>query len=230
MQKTNEIQVKILIHLLFNPGSRFKEMNVDKLGTDSFSYHVSVLLDLGLIKKEGNQYFLTKEGKITASKIDTEKNEFERQPKVSVIVLPHKKIDGVEKFAIHQRTKEPYFGYWGFITGKVKWGETLEDASERELNEELGISGKHKFCFGIHEMVYEVGTEKLLEDKFFHAMEVTNLKNELKERTKEGINRWMTVDEFFTTSPKYHNEEDFMTWFLNKDFGFKEEKYFIEKF
>lgn len=230
MQKTNKIQVKILVHLLFNPGARFREINVDKLSTDAFSYHVNVLLDLGLIKRGGSQYFLTKEGKITASKLDTEKNEFEKQPKVSVIVIPHKKIDGIDKFAIHQRTKEPYYGYWGFITGKVRWGETLEEASERELQEEIGISGKHNFCFGIHEMVYEAGSEKLLEDKFFHAMEVTDIKGKLEEKTKEGINKWMTVEEFFEIKPKYHNEEDFMNWFLNKDFDFKEEKYYIEKF
>lgn len=183
MQKTNPTQIKILTHLLFNPKARFKDINVDNLSTDTFSYHVNVLLDLGLIKKDGVHYYLTKEGKITASKLDVEKNKFEKQPKVSVIVIPHKKVDGQEKFIIHQRRKEPYYGYWGFITGKVKWGETLAEASERELKEETGISGKHRFCFEIHEMVYEKD-----------------------------------------------NEEDFMNWYLEKDFSFKEERYFIETF
>ena len=230
MQKTNETQVKILTHLLFNPNSRFKEINVDKQGTDAFSYHVNVLIGLGLIRKEGQFYTLTKEGKITASKLDTDKHKFEKQPKVSVVVIPHKVIDGIQKFVIHQRKKEPYYDYLGFITGKVKWGETLEEASERELQEEIGISGKHRFCYGIHEMVYEKEVGKLLEDKFFHVMEATNLVGEIQEKTKEGINKWVTADEFLKIEPKYHNENDLMTWFLNKDFKFKEEKYYIEKF
>jgi len=230
MQKTNETQLKILTHLLFNPRARFKEINVDSLGTDTFSYHVNVLTNLGLIRKEGIHYVLTKEGKITAAKLDTDKHKFEKQPKVSVVVIPHKVIDGVQKFVIHQRKKEPYFDYLGFITGKVRWGETLEEAADRELQEEVGISGNHGFCYGIHEMVYEKETGKLLEDKFFHVMEATSLVGDIKEKTKEGINKWVTAEEFLSIEPKYHNENDLIMWFLNKEHSFKEEKYYIDKF
>lgn len=230
MEKTNDNQLKILSHLLFNPKSRFRDLNVDKLSTDTFSYHVNVLLDLKLIEKSGYFYSLTNEGKMTASKIDTDQNKFEKQPKVSVIVIPHKIIDGVEKFVIHQRTKEPYFGYWGFISGKIKWGDTIAESAEREMQEEIGISGKHRFCYEIHEMVYEKGTNKMLEDKFFQVVEAYDIKGEIIEKTKEGANKWVTAEEFLAITPKYHNEDDIMNWYLSKDFSFKEEKYYIEKF
>ncbi len=230
MQKTNEHQIRILSHLLFNPKSRFKDLNTEALSTDTFSYHVAVLTNAGLIQKEGNFYTLTHEGKATATKIDTDTHEFEKQPKISVIVIPRKKVAGKDHFVIHQRTKEPYFGYWGFITGKVRWGETLAETAARELAEEIGISGKHKFCFEIHEMVYQKSTNKLLEDKFFHVMEAYDLKGTVQEKTKEGINKLVTMDEFRQISPKYHNENDILDWYLSGDFSFKEEKYFVEGF
>jgi len=52
MDKINEIQAKILCSLLFNPKARFKDLNIDQLTTDNFSYHIKSLLNLELIKKE----------------------------------------------------------------------------------------------------------------------------------------------------------------------------------
>ena len=229
MDNLNAIQTKILCSLLFNPQSRFKDLNVDQLTTDNFSYHIKSLLGLGLIEKEGVFYCLTNKGKMVAGKLDTETKTVEKQPKVSVIIIPHQTINGEEKFLIQQRRKEPYFGYWGFISGKVKFGETLEETVLRELEEESGISGKAKFCYEIHEMVYSKENGEQLEDKFFHVVEVTDLSGEIRD-TQEGKNEMLTVAEFRKITPKYHNEDDLMTWFLEKDFKFKEEKYYIEKF
>jgi ADP-ribose pyrophosphatase YjhB (NUDIX family) len=230
MQKSNETQLKILTYLLFNPKSRFRDLNVDSLSTDTFSYHVKTLVNLGLIKKDGLYYHLTKRGKVTANKLDTSTHKFEKQPKVSVVIVPHRKMGGKKKFVIHQRTKEPYYGYWGFITGKVKWGETLSETAQRELKEESGLTGQYKFCYEIHEMVYDKGSSRQLEDKLFHVIEAYNLKGSLVKKTKDGVNKWVTAKEFLKITPKYHNENDLMNWYLNKDFKFKEEKYYIESF
>jgi len=229
MENLNQFQINILCFLLFKPQSRFKELNTEQLTTDNFSYHIRSLIRLELIKKEGQLYFLTSKGKMVANKMDTATKTVEKQPKVSVMIIPHKKIDGVEKYLIQQRTKEPYFGYWGFISGKIKFGETLEQTVIRELMEEAGVGGKPKFCYEIHEMVYDKKSQEQLEDKFFHIMEVTNITGEIKD-TQEGKNTWLSAPEFKSITPKYHNEQDLMDWFLEGDFKLKEEKYFIEKF
>jgi 8-oxo-dGTP pyrophosphatase MutT (NUDIX family) len=229
MDNLNTIQTKILCSLLFNPKARFKDLNVEKLTTDAFSYHIKSLLNSGLIIKESNFYCLTIQGKMLAGKMDTVSKTIEKQPKVSVVIIPHQKINGVEKFLVQERTKEPYFGYWGFIAGKVKFGETLRETAARELLEESGMSGKARLCYEIHEMVYNKNTEEQLEDKFFHVMEVNKLAGKMID-TSEGKSRMVTVEEFRKLSPKYHNEDDLLTWFLKKDFKFKEEKYYIEKF
>lgn len=230
MEKTNNLQLKILSQLLFAQKARFKELNVDALSTDAFSYHIRALLKADFIKKEGTYYSLTPKGKMVAAKLDTDTHKFEKQPKVSVILIPHKKVGNSELFLIQQRTKEPYFGYWGFIAGKIRWGELLAETANRELHEEAGLQGTCQFRYEIHEMVYDKSTKEMLEDKFFHVIEISNVKGELVTKTKDGVNKWVTAEEFIATTPKYHNENDLLTWYLKKDFAFKEEKYYIEKF
>lgn len=230
MENLNQIQMKVLTKLLFNPKARFRDLNAEHLSTDNFSYYIRFLIKSGLIKKEGYFYSLTTKGKMVAGKIDTDSHTLEKQPKISIIVIPHKLIGGKQKFLIQQRKKEPYFGYWGFMTGKIRYGQTLGEVAERELEEEIGIKARFKFCYEIHEMVYDKKTGEQLEDKFFHVIEATDLKGEVIENTKEGQNKFVTVGEFRKMRPKYHNENDILTWFLNKDYSFKEEKYYIEKF
>ncbi|MBU0649783.1 NUDIX domain-containing protein, partial [Patescibacteria group bacterium] len=172
---------------------------------------------------------LSKQGKIVAAKLDTDTHQFEKQPKIGVLVIPRKRESNKNWFLVQQRRKEPYFGYWGFMTGKVRWGETLAETVARELEEETGLSGDWKFCYELHEMVYDKNTNEMLEDKFFHIAEVRKVRGELQQ-TKDGFNKWVTIDEFKKMSPKYHNEDDILNWYLNKDFTFKEEKYYIERF
>ncbi len=79
-------------------------------------------------------------------------------------------------------------------------------------------------------MTYDKITGEQLEDKFFHAIECFDLKNDLLESTKEGHNKFVTEKEFRKMTPIFHDEVDMLTWFLKKDFKFKEYKYIIEKF
>jgi ADP-ribose pyrophosphatase YjhB (NUDIX family) len=226
----NQIQLKILSRLLFNPKARFRDLKIDAITTDHLSYHLRSLLSEGLIKKDKLTYGLTSKGKMLAGKIDTAAHKMEKQPKVSVIIIPHKTTFGKERFLIQERTKEPYFGYKGFVTGKVRFGETLEQTAERELEEETGMGGKFRFCYEIHEMVYDKNTGEQLEDKFFHVIECYDLKGKVTKKTAEGLNQFVTVEEFREMKPIYHNEIDILDWFLKKDFEFKERKYLIEGF
>lgn len=230
METLHPIQNKILSTLIFKPNARFKELNTDSLTSDSFSYHIKNLIAQDLINKDGSYYSLTSKGKMLAGKLDTVTHKLEKQPKVSVIVIPHAVIDGEQQFIIQQRTKEPYFGYWGFIAGKIRFGETVIECAQREMQEELGITGSLKFCYEIHEMVYDKASGDQLEDKFFHIVEAVDLKGEVLKQTIEGVNKFVTVSEFLNITPKYHNEDDLLNWFLKKDFSFKEEKYYIDKF
>lgn len=202
MNDLNPIQMSILKELLFKPNSRFTNLNEAKISSDQFSYHLRSLIELGLVEKKDGLYVLTLQGKEFANRMDTAVNKIEKQPKVSVLIVPIKIVKGKKMYLISTRLKEPYYGFKGFMTGKIRFGETVEEAAQRELMEETGLKGKIKHCFVLHEMVYKKDGE-MLEDKFFNIMEAT---------------------------PKYHNEEEIFGLYKKGKSDFMEKKYYIDSF
>ena len=221
--------MQILRELIFHPNSKFTTLNLYKISNDHFSYHINKLLKDNLIQKEGNGYSLTKHGKIFSAKMDTTNAKDEKQPKVSVMIRAIIKKEKKLYYAIQKRMKEPYFGFYGFMTGKIKWGEKVSEAVERELMEEMHLSGKIIPAYILHEMVYDKDGN-MLEDKFFHAVTVVIKKDTLEKNELGCQNQWMTKEEFLKVEPKYHNEMEIFNWFENKQKGFVEQTYFIDKF
>ena len=159
-------QAEILRVLLFNPKPRFRDLNCQCLSTDHFSFHIKSLMEAGLIVKTQNRYGLTVIGKEFANRLDMERQtpQIEKQAKVSVLIFATQKQGGVGKYLLQQRLKQPYFGYFGGVGGKLKIGETLFEGAERELNEETGLAAKLSLAGVSHKMDYS--QEKvLLEDK-----------------------------------------------------------------
>src|SRR5260221_8054445 len=134
------------------------------------------------------------QGKEFANRMDTSINKIEKQPKVSVLIVPIKFENSEKMYLISTRKKEPYYGFMGFMTGKMRFGETIEEAAKRELFEETGLSASFKHCFIIHEMVYKKNGE-LLEDKFFNVVEASDINGELKNDDSSESN-WMNEKDF----------------------------------
>lgn len=230
MKELHKIQMIILRELLFKPNSRFTDLNIVGLSNDHFSYHIRVLIESGLVEKSLNKYLLSTKGKEFANRMDTETAVIEKQPKTSVLIIPEFISDsGKKTYAVQRRLKEPYYGYHGFMTGKVRYGETIFDASHRELTEEMGLSGTFEHLFVLHEMVYNQ-EGLMLEDKFFHIVKVSHIMGELLQEIEGGQNLIMNEEEFYKMTPLYHNEIKIYEWFKSGQKGFIEEKYFIDSF
>jgi len=231
MNGLHKIQMLILRELLFRPNSRFSDLNIQGLSNDHFSYHIKVLIQDKYVTKNDSKYSLTNKGKEFANRMDTENTEIEKQPKVAVIIVATKSINGKKHLLVQERTKEPYFGYYGFITGKVRFGEKVSETARRELKEESGLEdGTILIKRIVHDHVVLEDNGDLVEDKMFYVILIKNPKGDLVD-TRNGKNKWVTVERFKKLKKKYYNEDNI--YFISQskgDMNFIEKTYFIKEF
>jgi ADP-ribose pyrophosphatase YjhB (NUDIX family) len=187
----HDYQISILRTLLFKPGARFRDLNKQDIPNDHFTFHLKRLLQEGLIIKKDNRYQLTDNGKEFANRMDTDNLKLEKQAKLAIALHPVRTRNGITEYLVHKRLKEPFYGWHGSISGKIRWGESPLDCAKRELAEETGLSGKCILKGIIHyHHIHQDG--RFLEDKYFWVFQVKNTTGKLKEKVEEGENIWMT--------------------------------------
>lgn len=199
------VQASILRELLFHNGTNFASLNKLGLTNDHFTFHLKTLVQGGLVEKLKNKYFLTQPGKVVAGTLDTETLQTEKWGKASVAVTAKKRINGKIHILIQQRLKEPFFCYFGFVNGKIRYGDTSEETAVRELKEETGLSGKPKLLGIFHKLRGPSRSEVKL-DNFFFLYLVKNPTGELVS-TEEGKNFWILPEEIkkYQTFPGFAN-------------------------
>lgn len=224
------IQSQIITILLFKPEARFSELNKTKLPTDQINFHIKALLDSKLLEKGKNgKYILTSSGKEFANRFDTEKSVVEKQAKVSVVIVSSKKVNGITKYLLQQRLKQPYYGYYGAVGGKIRWGETVEEAAIREFKEETGLDAKVKLLKVKHKMDYSK-EGLLLDDKYFFVFKAFNLKGTLISKFEGGRNIWLTREEMQTINPVFDDLDRTMKIVNQKKLTFSQNKYTVSGF
>jgi ADP-ribose pyrophosphatase YjhB (NUDIX family)/predicted transcriptional regulator len=207
----HEAQSLILRHLLFVPEARFSELQKStELSSDHFNFHIKKLLETAFIEKREDSYRLTPKGKEYANRMDTDEGEIEKQPKVSVALVVERQLEGRREFLAQQRLKQPYYGFWGRLGGKVRWGESFEEAAARELKEETGLEADFVYKMIFRKRDYKKADGVLLEDKVFVIMYTDNATGEMMERFEGGLNRWMTQEEFMTQEKTFESARDFI--------------------
>lgn len=81
-------------------------------------------------------------------------------------------------------------GRWNGFGGKVHDGETIEEATKREMLEESGVEVNGLEKLGILEFEFQ-GNPEILETHIFRAMDFTGRPTETEEMRPE----WYNVDE-----------------------------------
>jgi len=192
-QELHESQARILRELLFNNGSNFAALNSEGLSNDHFTFHIKKLVKEGWVEKTGKKYYLTQKGKVLAGTLDIDSLKIEKWGKASVAVAAVKNVKGKAYYLVQQRLKEPFFGRYGFINGKIRYGETSEATAIRELREETGLTGKPIILCVYHKLRGPSKFEISL-DNFFFLYLVKNPTGKLID-TVEGKNSWKTAEE-----------------------------------
>jgi 8-oxo-dGTP pyrophosphatase MutT (NUDIX family) len=224
------IQGEILCQMLFVETASFSELNKRKLPSDQFSFHLRQLTDLSYLEKnDSGKYLLTTKGKEFANTFDTYKAEVEKQAKIGGLIVANKIINGKKYFLMQQRLKQPYFGFWGFVTGKMKWGETIVEGARREFQEETGLTGTFELAGLKHKMDYNQNGE-LLEDKFFLLIRASNLRGKLTEEFEGGRNKWLTLEEIKNLPDLFDGVEETIKMSLTKKLDFSEIKYRVKRY
>lgn len=221
----HKIQIKILKELLFKPVAKFSDLNVTDLTNDHFTFHIKRLVELDLVSKTKSGYELTTIGKEFANRLDTENLKLERQPKTTILLICVKN----NKYLVQKRLKQPYFGFHGFITGKIRWGETIPEAALRELVEESGLTGTPQLVGIKHKMDYAL-SEELLEDKFFFVVKFVNLTGKLIEKFEGGKNMWLTEKEILKLPNVFDGISESFTMVQSTSLSFSETKYKVKKY
>lgn len=194
--KIHDAQTAILRELLFLPEAHFSDLQRPTgLASDHFNFHIQRLLDLGLVERVSRgAYRLTPKGKEHANKLDTDNNTIERQPKAAVLLAVEREHNGKTEYLFQERLKQPYYGFWGFATGKIRWGETILETAQRELMEETGLLADHRIAGLYHELVYQQETGEQLEDKLFFVIHCTNPRGTLIQQFEGGRNSWIAPE------------------------------------
>lgn len=224
------VQATILRELLFKQSARFSDLNIKELSSDHFTFHISKLVDSGLVEKtKNNKYTLSTAGKEFANRLDTDNAKIERQPKVAVALIIVREHKGQKQYIIQQRLKQPYYGFHGVITGKIRWGETIYETAERELFEETGLHAKFTLKGIKHKMDYNNKNE-ILEDKIFLVCIGENYSGILKESFEGGKNMWVTEKELSELPDKFPDLHLLFEFIRSKEIMFHEGKYSVDKY
>lgn len=203
--KIHDAQTAILRELLFHPSAGFADLQKPtNLTSDHFNFHINRLVELKLVDKVSKgHYRLSPRGKEYANKLDTDSNTIERQPKSAVILALQREVNGQKQFLFQQRLKNPYYGFWGLPSGKIRWGETILETALRESLEETGLSAQFTVKGVYHEHVKLKETDELLEDKIFFVVHGLNPIGKLQQTFEGGANHWMTFEEAFKKDQKF---------------------------
>ena len=187
MKKERQEIIRKLIH---TPKMSFNQLWNKSGESNNFAYHLKFLTEDGLISKEDGFYSLTHEGKKLSGYLEGEDGSRAKFPILTVVCI----IKKDEKYLLSQRKKEPFYEYWGSISGKVKQTDYILEAAEQEIFEETGLKCDLELAGILSSKTYNEN-----DLSFNHQMFIIKAENpvgELIKETREGKNNnWFTIEE-----------------------------------
>ena len=227
----HEVQAGILKALLLKEEARFSDLAAKGTPTDQLTFHVKRLVAGGVVEKmQGGLYRLTATGKEYASRFDIDSGpvKMEKQAKLGVLVVLTKGRGRAREYLMQTRLKQPFFGFRGFVTGKIKMGESVALTAARELLEESGLRAPliHKAIY--HERIFS-RDGALLEDKYFSIFLGKEPTGDLIAEFPGGKNGWFKEKDVLRGNV-FYDIKDLLVLANGRRFSFAEESYTVDRF
>jgi predicted transcriptional regulator len=190
-------QLSILRTLRHSNSARYTDLrHPTALDSDIFKFHLLKLVKQKFIEKQINgEYSLTIKGKEFANNLSKIKPSVQKQPKLSVAIIASKQTTNGQLYLFQKRYRNPFYGFWGAITGPVQWGQSIEETAKYEFEKQTGLSATYEVKFFHRKTDFNLATDKILEDKLFAIVEAKNLKGVIKNKWSGGFNSWMNLSE-----------------------------------
>jgi ADP-ribose pyrophosphatase YjhB (NUDIX family)/predicted transcriptional regulator len=188
-----EMQLKLLNKLMFSSGSKYSELEQITDNHDLFNYHLKELQTKELLTKDSNLYQLTEKGRQLVALME-EDGELQQQIKAGIFIDLIRYKDGKPQLLLYKRLKHPHYGYSGAVTGKLKWGTSLEENLKREMDEELGVVPLEYKIIGAVRELFRNEQLTVVGDGVYFVIVVTKWQGEPRESGLEGEYYWYDID------------------------------------
>jgi len=198
-ERLHTAQATILDILRHTQEARFSAlMRPTGMTSDTFKFHLQKMTRLGYVyRTAAGGYQLTAAGKEFANNIDDQELQRQRQPKLSILIIVSKpSSDGQRTYLFQQRKRNPFYNWWGLLSGPAQWGEAIEETAARELHKQTGLKATCTVRSFYRQRNYSKDTNQLLEDKLFAIVEATDIQGEPQNTWPGGHNQWMTLIEY----------------------------------
>ena len=233
LPQLHKAQASILYTLRHNTAARYTVlMQPTGLESDMFKFHLARLISQGYIEKQPfGTYSLTTRGKEFANNLDSIASAVLRQPKVSVAIVAARQRDDETEYLLHQRRRNPYYGYWGLLTGPVKWSKSFESTAEHEFNKQTGLDAAFEVKAFSRQTDHQDASDTVLEDKVFVIISATHVSGDLKESTHIGNNQWMSLakleqqEKFFPATRDFIETLEANRSYLSQDNNYAADRY-----
>jgi ADP-ribose pyrophosphatase YjhB (NUDIX family) len=186
------VQIKILANFLKKELLTYSEGKPNSISNDLYKYHLGYLIQKGIIDKKDKKYELSERGKGIVQNFDI-LGIPQKLFKVSVLVYLTRVREGKTEILMQKRMRQPYYGDIDTVSGKIVLGESAEDAAQRKLKHETGLSASVRFV-GIIRKIRKNRSGNIFEDTIYHVCSAEKPEGELIVNNEYGENFWIGIE------------------------------------
>jgi ADP-ribose pyrophosphatase YjhB (NUDIX family) len=216
--------------LHFHDSQRFAELNVEKIPSDQFSYHLRQLLKYGLVEKdEQGRYRLSVLGRSRALLLRSDENRYIEQGFVAVRLVIVREHRGHKQYLMQENRLVPFKRAYQTPGDKVFFGEDVADTAIRAAREQCGLECEVRLCGITHYKERYLG--RVVQDKFFFVFLATSWDGELREVGKKGSrNLWMSRKELEDSPKTLHGAMDIIEMAESEQLAINERTFDVESY